>query len=123
MVRHLQRIHMTTQWDIRYNFLVGGDGNAYEGGGWFDDGTTLPVCSENLIGIAFIGSFKNVVPPENQVRAAKRIIDYGVKQAYLTPDYKVIFRSDASHGANNGTKLDETIRKWPHWQNFCDSKY
>ncbi|XP_054285456.1 peptidoglycan-recognition protein SC1a/b-like [Macrosteles quadrilineatus] len=46
--------------DIAYNFLVGGDGNVYEGRGWYTKPQkflTDPKCSDKTIDIAFIGKY------------------------------------------------------------------
>ncbi|GJQ76920.1 putative animal peptidoglycan recognition proteins homologous to Bacteriophage T3 lysozyme [Trypoxylus dichotomus] len=139
IVRHLQSNHKegNSLWDIRYNFLVGGDGNAYEGRGWTQLSATLPTCSDNSIGIALIGTFKYVAPPENQVNTVQRLINLGVKKGYISTDYKVVYASqiigDGSYGYRSGKKLNEIISKWSHWldvnytlndtlkQRFCNS--
>ena len=41
--------------DIAYNFLVGGDGQTYEGRGWNVTGAFAPEVNNKSLGIAFIG--------------------------------------------------------------------
>lgn len=43
--------------DIGYNFLVGDDGNIYEGRGWGIKGAHSPKYNANSLGICFIGNF------------------------------------------------------------------
>ena len=43
--------------DIGYNFLVGEDGNVYEGRGWSKRGAHAPTYNAESIGICVIGDF------------------------------------------------------------------
>ena len=43
--------------DIGYNFLVGEDGNIYEGRGWMKRGAHAPDYNSESIGICVIGDF------------------------------------------------------------------
>lgn len=46
------------EWDdIGYNFLIGEDGNVYEGRGWGVKGAHFPAYNPRSLGICFIGSF------------------------------------------------------------------
>lgn len=48
----------TKQWnDIGYNFLIGGDGNVYEGRGWGKHGAHSSPYNSKSIGICIIGNF------------------------------------------------------------------
>jgi N-acetylmuramoyl-L-alanine amidase len=46
--------------DIGYNFLVGEDGNVYEGRGWDAVGAHAVPYNSNSIGICVIGDFTGV---------------------------------------------------------------
>lgn len=66
----------TRGWDdIGYNFLVGGDGNVYEGRDWDRLGAHTLGYNVRSIGIAFIGTFIEVKPPEHQLIAAQQLIE------------------------------------------------
>jgi N-acetylmuramoyl-L-alanine amidase len=56
-VREIQKMHMDQQRyeDIAYNFLVGGDGQTYEGRGWDLQGAFARGVNNKSLGIAFIG--------------------------------------------------------------------
>lgn len=43
--------------DIGYNFIIGEDGNVYEGRGWKYLGTHAPAYNGQSIGICVIGDF------------------------------------------------------------------
>jgi N-acetylmuramoyl-L-alanine amidase len=62
IVRSYQNYHIDTQkWgDIGYNFLVGEDGNVYEGRGWNAVGAHARGYNWNSIGICVIGDFTGV---------------------------------------------------------------
>lgn len=48
----------TNKWsDIGYNFVVGEDGNVYEGRGWDKIGAHAPSYNSKSIGICMIGNF------------------------------------------------------------------
>jgi N-acetylmuramoyl-L-alanine amidase len=59
IVRSYQDYHMDSKgWnDIGYNFLVGEDGNVYEGRGWETVGAHAPTYNTKSIGICIIGDF------------------------------------------------------------------
>ena len=59
IVRSYQNYHIDSNgWnDIGYNFLVGEDGNVYEGRGWNIVGAHAPTYNFNSIGICVIGDF------------------------------------------------------------------
>jgi len=56
-VRDIQKMHMDLEHldDIAYNFLVGGDGQTYEGRGWDLIGAFARGFNNKSLGIAFIG--------------------------------------------------------------------
>jgi N-acetylmuramoyl-L-alanine amidase len=58
VVRDIQHFHMDTRnfSDIAYNFLVGGDGETYEGRGWDVQGAFAKEFNNRSLGIAFIGN-------------------------------------------------------------------
>lgn len=50
----------TRKWsDIGYNFLVGEDGNVYEGRGWGKTGAHTVGYNSKSVGICFIGNFES----------------------------------------------------------------
>ena len=62
IVRGYQNHHMNIKgWlDIGYNFVVGEDGNVYEGRGWDNVGAHEPAYNGDGIGICIIGDFTGV---------------------------------------------------------------
>eukprot|EP00057_Strongylocentrotus_purpuratus_P029502 XP_011683976.1 PREDICTED: peptidoglycan-recognition protein SC2 [Strongylocentrotus purpuratus] len=58
-VRGIQNYHMDSNgWDdIGYNFLIGGDGNVYEGRGWNYKGAHASSYNSYSLGISMIGRF------------------------------------------------------------------
>jgi N-acetylmuramoyl-L-alanine amidase len=61
LVKSIQNYHMDIKgWhDIAYNFLIGGDGNVYEGRGWGIKGSHITRYNSKSIGICVIGSFQS----------------------------------------------------------------
>jgi peptidoglycan recognition protein len=48
--------------DIGYSFLVGGDGNVYEGRGWDEIGAHTGGFNSVGYGVCFLGSFTSQLP-------------------------------------------------------------
>lgn len=101
--------------DIGYNFLVGGDGSAYEGRGWDKEGAHTKGFNKRSICIAFIGTFNKVIPPQRQLIAAQMLIDQGVKMGKLEPDYQLYGHRQLIPSESPGAALYDIIKKWPHW--------
>lgn len=65
--------------DIKYNFLVGGDGRIYEGRGWGVNNEEL----DDTINIAFMGNFSKDEPSEGMLNVAWLFIEEGHEQGHL----------------------------------------
>lgn len=116
-VRYIQTFHIESRswWDIGYNFLVGGDGEAYEGRGWKSEGAHTYGYNVKSIGIAFIGTFNSVKPPERQITACKQLIAKGVELGYIKKDYKLLAHRQLQATQSPGAVLYEEIKTWDHW--------
>ncbi|VEN43022.1 unnamed protein product [Callosobruchus maculatus] len=115
--RYIQMFHIESLgWsDIGYNFLVGGDGDAYEGRGWKKEGSHTLGYNKNSIGVCFIGTFINEPPPENQIAAFHHLMKVGVELGHLTKDYKVLAAKQLQATASPGEAFIRVIRTWEHW--------
>nr|CAD7204377.1 unnamed protein product [Timema douglasi] len=116
-VRTVQTFHIESfgWWDIGYNFLVGGDGYAYEGRGWNHVGAHALGYNNVSIGISIIGTFINVLPPDSQLLAAKQLIQRGVELGKVSPNYKLLGHRQVSATESPGTALYDEIKTWPNW--------
>ncbi|XP_055701349.1 peptidoglycan-recognition protein SA-like isoform X2 [Phlebotomus papatasi] len=116
-VRFIQTFHMESRgWDdIGYNFLVGGDGSAYEGRGWDKVGAHTKGFNVDSICIAFIGTFTKNTPPERQLLAAQKVIQWGVDLGKLSKDYRLFGHRQLIPTESPGAALYAIIKKWPHW--------
>lgn len=117
MVRMIQCFHIESRrWhDIAYNFLVGNDGNVYEGRGWKRVGAHTQGYNSRAIGISFVGCFMNEIPAQIAMDACRSLIERGVEQGYIQPDYKLLAHCQCSATESPGRKLFEIIKTWPHW--------
>nr|CAD7606028.1 unnamed protein product [Timema genevievae] len=116
-VRTVQTFHIESfgWWDIGYNFLVGGDGYAYEGRGWNHVGAHALGYNNVSIGISIIGTFISVLPPDSQLLAAKQLIQRGVELGKVSPNYKLLGHRQVSATESPGTALYDEIKTWPNW--------
>ncbi|XP_016840415.1 peptidoglycan-recognition protein LD isoform X4 [Nasonia vitripennis] len=116
-VRVAQTFHIESKgWeDIGYNFLVGGDGNVYEGRGWNIEGAHTFNYNIMSIGISFIGTFNTVAPTKAQVHAATKLIEFGVENGYISKDYKLLGHRQCVKTESPGEVLYNIIKTWDHW--------
>lgn len=72
----MQTFHIETRkWDdIGYNFLIGCDGNVYEGRGWGVEGSHTFKYNKLSIGISFIGCFMRKLPTPRALEACKNLL-------------------------------------------------
>ena len=116
-VREVQNLH-SVQWgwdDIGYNFLVGGDGNVYEGRGWDVIGAHAKFHNKHSIGISMIGDFRNKSPTQEQIDALKKLINLGVLEKKIASDYKLLGHRQVSDTESPGDYLFNIIQSWDHW--------
>ncbi|XP_052897713.1 peptidoglycan-recognition protein LE-like isoform X3 [Anopheles moucheti] len=109
--------------DIGYQFLVGGDGNAYEGRGWTKQGAHTKGFNNNSICIAFIGTFIKEPPPVAQLSAAKQLIQLGLQGNYLASNYSLYGHRQLAPFESPGKALFDIIKTWPHWSNHLDGNH
>ncbi|XP_013388318.1 uncharacterized protein LOC106157269 [Lingula anatina] len=119
-VRQVQALHQDQYgWnDIGFNFLVGENGGAYEGRGWYKQGQLADRFDSRSLSIAFLGDFENVTPMATATNAVKRIIRCAIKKGILRNDYTLIGHTqadDIGQTAPPGGRLLCTISKWDHW--------
>uniref|UniRef100_A0A1Y9GZ02 Peptidoglycan recognition protein family domain-containing protein n=1 Tax=Anopheles dirus TaxID=7168 RepID=A0A1Y9GZ02_9DIPT len=103
--------------DIAYQFLVGGDGNAYEGRGWTKQGAHTKGFNVDSICVAFIGTFIDQAPPVSQLSAAKQLIQLGLDGKYLAANYSLYGHRQLAPFESPGKALFDIIKTWPHWSN------
>lgn len=116
-MRTIQTYHIESRhWDdIGYNFLVGGDGCVYEGRGWDSQGAHTKGYNVKSIGLAFIGTFNKIVPPQRQMYAAQNIINEGIKLKKVDSNYRLYGHRQLIPSESPGMALYAIIKTWPHW--------
>lgn len=68
----------------------------YENTRWFKQGLHTKGYSERRIGIAFIGTFVNDIPPQRQLAAAKAIIKESLIKGCLDQNYELFGQQQLS---------------------------
>lgn len=115
-VLNIQSYHMKTSEfvDIGLNFLVGGDGRAYEGRGYYV-GAHTKGFNNGSICIAFIGLFAEYEAPQRQILAAQRFIDDAVKDNKIDSHYVLYGQVQLNGFKSPGVHLFDVIKTWEHW--------
>lgn len=116
-VKDVEYLHVDiNQWEaIGYNFLVGGDGNVFEGCGWDIEGAHTYHFNKRSIAIAFIGNFENVKPPDQQLAAAQYVIHEGIRLRKLDTNFKIFGQRDLQATISPGDMLYNIIITWDHF--------
>lgn len=122
-VRQIQTYHIESRNfdDIGYNFLVGGDGAAYEGRGWDNQGAHTKGYNSGSICIAFIGTFNKIEPPQRQLNVAKLLIQEGVRQNKIDKNYRLYGHRQFFGTESPGEALYKVITTWDHWSQDVQS--
>ncbi|XP_018575561.1 peptidoglycan-recognition protein SA-like isoform X2 [Anoplophora glabripennis] len=97
--------------DIRYSFLIGGDGNIYVGRGW----NVQPAQIPDTIDIAFMGSFSFDLLSDTMIEAAQLLLKDGVEREKLDKEYKLVSHNQTTSTESPGKNVYELITKWPHY--------
>ncbi|XP_065364125.1 peptidoglycan recognition protein-like [Calliphora vicina] len=119
ILRNIQTFHVDSQgWDdIGYNFLIGCDGNIYEGRGWGVVGVHTFGYNSRSIGICFIGSFSRSLPTEKALESCKNLLKRGTNEGHLTQNYKLLCHRQCISTVSPGRLLYEEISKWENFYN------
>lgn len=119
-VKSFQNYHMdNNHWDdIGYNFLVGEDGNVYEGRGWGKCGAHAPRYNSKSIGICVIGTFVSTLPNDAALDAIKDLIVWGAANGYITNNYKLLGHRQVRATQCPGDALYNEIKTWNHWSSI-----
>ncbi|XP_060535554.1 LOW QUALITY PROTEIN: uncharacterized protein LOC132707648 [Cylas formicarius] len=99
--------------DISYNFLVGGDGNVYEGRG----ADVQNEWMHRAIDIVYLGNY--LAPYDKMTNkmeeAGKRLIAKLLREEKITPDYVLVAQNQTTNTLSPGPNIYEKIIRWPHY--------
>uniref|UniRef100_A0ABD2WI44 Peptidoglycan-recognition protein n=1 Tax=Trichogramma kaykai TaxID=54128 RepID=A0ABD2WI44_9HYME len=129
LVKSIQNYHMNDLKldDIGYSFLIGGDGNVYEGAGWYNEGKHTRGYDRKSVSLAFIGNFQKAFrnstmgitidknPSEKSLKAAHDLVACGKRQGFLRQNVKVYGARQIINTDSPGNKLFARIKNWPEW--------
>lgn len=124
LVRLVQTFHIESRkWsDIGYNFLIGSDGNVYEGRGWGVVGAHTLGYNIIGMGISFVGCFMNKLPPQSALNQVKLLIKQGVEVGAIDKDYFLVGHCQCSPTESPGRRLYDEIQTWEHWNSLISQE-
>jgi len=119
-VRDIQDLHMDGNgwWDIGYSFLIGGDGNIYEGRGWNIKGAHTGGFNTEGYGVCFLGNFMEHNPNEYAIAAYHNLARCMVEEEKISKEYQMYgHRQTKPSGKTDcpGDVLYSTIQQWEGW--------
>ncbi|XP_018053136.1 PREDICTED: peptidoglycan recognition protein-like isoform X2 [Atta colombica] len=117
IVRTYQDLHLDQRgwWDIGYNFVIGEDGNVYEGRGWDYTGAHAIGYNTQSIGICIIGDFTDFLPNEAALKALNKLIAYGVLFGKIKKNYNVIGHRQVRDTECPGETFYKFVVNLPRW--------
>ncbi|XP_030381500.1 peptidoglycan-recognition protein LE [Scaptodrosophila lebanonensis] len=120
LIRDIQCFHIESRgWnDIAYNFLIGCDGNIYEGRGWQTVGAHTMGYNKIAIGVSFIGCFMRELPSAAALLMCKNLLARGVQEGHIAADYRLICHCQCNSTESPGRRLYEEIQSWDHFYNI-----
>ncbi|XP_068158930.1 peptidoglycan-recognition protein LE [Drosophila tropicalis] len=120
LIRDIQCFHIESrEWnDIAYNFLIGCDGNIYEGRGWRAVGAHTLGYNRIALGISFIGCFMRELPTTDALNMCRNLLARGVEEGHISPDYRLVCHCQCNSTESPGRRLYEEIQTWPHFYNI-----
>ncbi|XP_017785947.1 PREDICTED: peptidoglycan-recognition protein SC2-like [Nicrophorus vespilloides] len=116
-VKGFQNYHIDqNEWnDIGYNFIIGEDGNIYEGRGWGVTGAHAPPLNDKSIGICIIGTFIDTLPNEKALHALRDLIAEGMKTNRISRSYGLVGHRQTSATECPGKTFYNEIKTWARW--------
>ncbi|KAI4461857.1 peptidoglycan recognition protein [Holotrichia oblita] len=117
---NIQSYHMNdlSLYDIGYNFIIGGDGNIYEGVGWHKEGAHTYGYNKKSIGdflntcSRFFNAFLDVAPNKKQLEAGQKLIECAVEKGEVDRTYKLMGARSVSATESPGLALFRVIQNW-----------
>ncbi|KNC34342.1 hypothetical protein FF38_05972 [Lucilia cuprina] len=104
--------------ELPYNFLIGGDGQAYEVRGWQYESSMKGVPQERSLVIGVIGNFDHNTPQKVLLQTAKSLIQESVKRRMVNRNYEIYGLRRNDHDRNEGQELFSEIMNWPKFSGF-----
>ncbi|KAL3863962.1 hypothetical protein ACJMK2_005691 [Sinanodonta woodiana] len=116
-MQDIQNFHMDVRgWDdIGYSFLIGGDGQVYEGRGWDRVGAHTLHWNDVSIAFSIMGEYTHKLPNTAALNAVINIMECGIQMGKITKDYKMYGHRDVRSTECPGQRLYDLIRTWPHF--------
>ena len=116
-MRNFQDLHMGRNEfpDVGYNFVVGGDGNVYEGRGWDATNMHTGFVKRCNIAVSFIGNFVHDAPTNGQVDAVKELLKLGVRLGKVSESYRLVAMNETAATESPGVVVYGIISKWPNF--------
>ncbi|KAJ1111561.1 hypothetical protein NDU88_008883 [Pleurodeles waltl] len=114
-MKAFQNTHSKKWCDIIFSFLVGEDGNVYEGRGWNKVGSHTAGMDDKSIGISVMGNFLKRNPNAAALKAVQDLIKCGVSKGYIRKDYILKGHRNVVSTTCPGNSFYSLITKWPRF--------
>ncbi|KAI8424564.1 hypothetical protein MSG28_003020 [Choristoneura fumiferana] len=116
VAKAIRNYHMKQGYDdIGQSFLVGGNGEVYEGAGWRRVGAHTRGLNNRSVALSFMGDFRETLPTPQALQAAKDFLACASENKLLREDYRLVGHRQVSQTESPGAALQKEITTWPHW--------
>nr|QYL00319.1 peptidoglycan-recognition protein SC1 [Holotrichia parallela] len=111
-VQLAQDLHVTKdEPNIKYNFVIGGDGNIYEGRGW----SVKNSLRDDSISVAFIGNFIYDELLPSMLDALLELIESGRHLGVLPDSYRIVAHNQTAPTLSPGRNVYKVIKELAHF--------
>ncbi|XP_070498298.1 peptidoglycan-recognition protein SD-like [Chironomus tepperi] len=106
-LKEMQNVHLKWNFgDIGFNYVIGNDGNVYEG------------HNSKSFGISINGNFNSEVPNKNQITALNLLLEQGIGLGKLERDYKIYGGRQFRQTDSPGEAFYQMMQTWDHWSDI-----
>lgn len=123
IVRKLQNQSIHEQnIDIPFNFLIGDDGQTYEGRGWSHETglSNIPNPNNITLSIGFLGDFTHHKPSTVLMEETQSLIRESIKRRKILSNYKIFGVRNKTVSELDGKGIFDYISNWIKWESIID---
>ncbi|XP_065361197.1 peptidoglycan-recognition protein 3 [Calliphora vicina] len=118
VLKEMQNKNFKQPEELPYNFLIGGDGQAYEVRGWKYQSSIEGVPQEQSLVIGIIGNFDHSSPSKILLQTVQSLIQESSKRRMVNRKYKIYGLRRNDHDRKEGEQLFTEIKGWPEFNGF-----
>lgn len=111
-MRNIQSDHVNSgSPNVGYNFVIGGDGDIYEGRGWH----VRNFHRDHTIGVCFVGNYVYDELSLSMIDALDKLLDSGIQIGALPVDYYIVAHNHTYATLSPGQNVYKVLKAFPNF--------